>query len=133
MTAREGSLGRIVRALREGAEVPVFTDRTVSPAYAPDVVNAVRAALERRIEPGLYHCVNDGAASWDEIAREAAMLLGVEPRLRGITLDTVALKAPRPKYSVLSVQKLRQAGVVMPPWRSALAAWLGGAPVSAPA
>ncbi len=31
--------------------------------------------------PGLYHCVNSGQATWDEVAAETARLLGVAPRL----------------------------------------------------
>lgn len=125
LTAREGSLGSIVRKLRAGEEVTVFIDRTVSPSYAPDVARAVREMVDRRIPTGLYHCVNAGTASWDEIAREAAAALGVEPRLRAITLETVRLAAARPKFCALNPAKLASHGIVMRPWKAALADWLG--------
>lgn len=123
-TARDGSLGTIVRKLRAGEEVVVFTDRTVSPSYAPDISLAVRRLLEGGAAPGLYHCVNSGTAAWDEIAREAARILGVEPRLKSITLDTLTLPAPRPKYCALDPSKLETAGVPMRSWQEALRAWL---------
>ena len=68
--ARRGSLGTIVDRIRAGEEVPVFVDRTVSPGYTADIAWATRAALERGIPPGLYHCVNSGGASWARIADE---------------------------------------------------------------
>ena len=123
-TARDGSLGTIVRKLRAGEEVAVFTDRTVSPSYAPDIARATRSLVEQRSPYGLYHCVNAGQASWDQIAREAASLLGVEARLKPITLESMTLAAPRPKYCAMDPAKLAAAGAPMRSWQDALRAWL---------
>ena len=81
---------------------------------------ATRRLLEVDAEPGLYHCVNAGACSWDEFAREAARLLGCDARLKPITLDSVSLRAPRPRYSALATPKLENLGIEMPPWQDAL-------------
>ena len=123
-TARDGSLGTIVRKLKAGEEVAVFTDRTASPSYAPDIASAVRALLEGAAPGGLYHCVNAGHATWDAIAREAAAILGVEARLKPLTLDGLALAAPRPTYCAMNPAKLAAAGAPMRPWQDALRAWL---------
>ncbi len=117
---RRGSLDTILDRLRAGDEVPVFADRTVSPSHVDDVVAATRALVSRGAPAGLYHCVNTGQATWDEVAVEAARLLGVEPRLRRISLDSVSLKAPRPRFCALSNAKLVAAGVAMPTWQDAL-------------
>ena len=53
-----------------------------------------------------------------------ASLLGVEARLKLVMSDQVALKASRPVYSALSVDKLAAAGFHMPEWRDALRRWL---------
>lgn len=126
-TARDGSLGTIVRRLRAGDEVPVFVDRTVSPSYAPDVAAAVRALVEGAAPAGLYHCVSDGHATWEAVAREAATILGVQAKLEAVKLADVPLAAPRPAYCALDTAKLRSVGVVMRPWQDALRAWLKGA------
>lgn len=118
--ARVGSAGTLIATIEAGKEAPVFTDRVVSPSYAVDVATTTRRLLESGAEPGLYHCVNSEECRWDEFAREAARLLGREARLRSITLDTVALRAARPRYSVLSTAKLARAGIAMPSWRDAL-------------
>lgn len=118
--ARSGSLGTIVDRIRAGDEVPVFVDRTVSPACTDDVARATRMLLELNAPAGLYHCVNSGAATWTEIAAEAARLLDLPLRMKPITLETAALKAPRPRYCAMSNARLAAAGVVMPAWQDAL-------------
>jgi dTDP-4-dehydrorhamnose reductase len=117
---RTGSAGGIVARIEQGAEVAVFVDRTVTPAYVVDIATATRKMIELSVPTGLYHCVNSGHCSWWEFAEEAARLLGRPARLKPITLDGVQLRARRPKYSALSNAKLAAAGVDMPDWRDAL-------------
>jgi dTDP-4-dehydrorhamnose reductase len=124
--ARRGSLATIVDRIRAGLEVPVFVDRTVSPAYTADVARATRAAIERKAPAGVYHCVNEGAATWAHIAQETARLLECPLRMAPLTLERAALIAPRPRYCALSPAKLRSAGIAMPPWQDALARYLRG-------
>jgi dTDP-4-dehydrorhamnose reductase len=118
--SRQGSVAGIVSRIRAGESVPVFVDRTVSPSYTFDVARATRRLLERKADPGLYHCVNSGAATWVDIAREAARLLDRPMNIQAITLETVTFKAPRPKYCALDNGKLAAAGIEMPTWRDAL-------------
>lgn len=123
---RRGSLGTLVARIRAGEPVPAFVDRTVSPTYTTDAASAACALLARRAPPGLYHCVNSGAATWVEIATEAARLIDLPVRIAPITLDDVKLKAQRPRYCALSNAKLQAAGCVMPTWQDALRRHLGG-------
>jgi dTDP-4-dehydrorhamnose reductase len=122
--ARRGSLGTIIDRIGAGGEVPVFVDRTVSPSYTADVAMATRRIIELRPEPGLYHCVNSGAARWVDIAAEAARLLDRPLTVKPITLESVNLIAPRPRYCALSNRKLAAAGIVMPEWKDALRRFL---------
>jgi dTDP-4-dehydrorhamnose reductase len=121
---RRGSMDGIVNGLEEGREIPVFTDRVISPGYVVDIADATRHLIERDAVPGVYHCVNRGAVRWTDIAEELARLLGVTPKLRRVASDQVALKAMRPMYSALSTRKLAAAGFDMPDWRDALRRWL---------
>jgi dTDP-4-dehydrorhamnose reductase len=123
-TGRRSSLDAIVDGIERGSEVPVFTDRVVSPSYVHDVARAVRHLVESAAVPGLYHCVNSGQATWHDVAMEAARLLGARPRLRPITLDQTAMRAARPRYCALSNRKLEAAGFAMPAWNEALQRWL---------
>lgn len=121
---RRGTLDAIVAGLQGGREVRVFTDRVVSPSYVEDIAAATRHLVTRGASPGVYHCVNSGAATWHEVAQEVARLLGVKPRFRTIRMADAALKAARPRYCALDNTKLAAAGFPMPPWQDALRRWL---------
>jgi dTDP-4-dehydrorhamnose reductase len=122
-TGRRGSLETIVAGLEAGREVPVFTDRVVSPSYVVDVAAATRHLVDSAAAPGLYHCVNSGHATWYQVACEAARLLGVQPRLKAMTTAEAKFAAARPRFSVLSNRKLAGAGLTCP-WQDALQRWL---------
>ena len=115
------SLDRIADALLDGREVRAFTDRVVSPSYVDDVAAATLALVRAAAPHGLYHCVGSGHATWFEVTGELAARLGVEPAIRGITLDELDLRAARPRFCALSNRKLAAAGVEMPHWRDAVA------------
>ena len=123
--ARRGSLGTIVDRILSDAEVPVFIDRTVSPTYTADVAKATRAIVDRRLPADVYHTVNAGAASWLDVAEEAARCLGRPLRAKHLTLASANLVAPRPRYCALSPARLAAAGIVMPHWQEALRTYLG--------
>ena len=131
-TGRRGTIDTIVANLRSGREVRVFTDRVVSPSYTPDIAAATRHLIASDAAAGLYHCVNDGNATWEQVAVECARLLGVDPILQRTTTDKVALKAARPTYCALSPRKLAAAGFPMPAWQDALSRWLRAGEAPAP-
>ena len=71
-------------------------------------------ALVRTAAPhGLYHCVGSGHATWIEVTRALAERLGVQPAIRGITLDELNLRAPRPRF-LRAVERQARRGRV---WR----------------
>lgn len=117
----KGSAEGIVRAIRAGSPARVFEDRTVTPSYVLDVASATRRLLELKAPPGIYHCVNAGSCLWIDFAREVARQLGIEAHLEPIRVAGVSLKAERPQYCALSIQKLTGVGVDMPTWQDALA------------
>ena len=120
----KSSIDRIIEAIREGKETRIFSDRTVSPSYVSDVCVATLAVIELG-EPGLYHCVSTGYATWYEVAEEIARLTGRQrdARLIPVSVSDVQLRAPRPKFAALSNEKLRQL-VPMPTWQDALRRYL---------
>jgi dTDP-4-dehydrorhamnose reductase len=124
-TGRRGTFDGILTNLEQGREVRAFTDRIVSPGYVVDIAAATRHLAISGAAPGLYHCVNSGHATWYEVAREIAALIGSDrPTITPVTMDLLKLKAPRPRYCALSVAKLEAAGFRMPAWQDALRRWL---------
>jgi dTDP-4-dehydrorhamnose reductase len=121
---RRGTFDAIVNGLEQGVAVRVFTDRVVSPGYVADIAAATMHLLDNGSAPGLYHCVNSGSATWEQVARELARALGVQPILDPITMDQVRMKAPRPRFCALATDKIAAAGFPMPAWQDAISRWL---------
>jgi dTDP-4-dehydrorhamnose reductase len=120
----KGSAAGIMSTLVAGGSPKVFADRTISPTYVLDAARATRQLVEGSAAPGLYHCVNSGQCTWLEFAQELARQLGVEPRLTPVRMSDVQLRAKRPLYCALSNEKLRSAGIAMPPWQDAMQRFL---------
>jgi dTDP-4-dehydrorhamnose reductase len=118
---RRSSVDRIVDLVRQGEPAPVFVDRVVSPSFVADVADASAFILRTRPEPGIYHCVNSGHATWLAVAQEIVRRLeGTEDALKPISVNDVKLRAPRPQFAALSNAKLAQAGYKMPTWQNAI-------------
>ena len=110
----------------------MFADRTVSPTYILDAANATRHLIERAAPVGLYHCVNSGHGTWQDVALEIARQLGVEPRLVPVRMADASLRAQRPQYCALSNRKLLATGAEMPPWQDAIARYVRSVTQCAP-
>lgn len=121
---RRTSIDRIVDAIVAGEEARVFTDRVVTPSYAPDVTAVVDALLATEAPSGIYHCVNTGACTFLDVAEEAARRLGCVARLKPVSMEGLALRAQRPKYCALSNGRLVSAGIDLPTWQDALARYV---------
>ncbi len=121
---RRGTFDAIVNGFERGVAVRVFTDRVVSPGYVPDIAAATRHLLDAGAAPGLYHCVNSGSATWEQVAHELARMLGIQPILDPITMDQVQMKASRPRFCALATDKIAAAGFPMPAWQDAIGRWL---------
>ena len=63
-------------------------------------------------------------------AAEARRLVGGTSRIEPITLSSVSLRAPRPRYCALSNAKLAATGYPMPTWQNAMHRWLGPRPAA---
>lgn len=107
-------------ALRRGEPVVAPSDQWVSPTYVPDLVNA---SLDLLIdgECGLWHLANRGAVSWDEFARMAASLAGLDASMvQGEPTELMEQLARRPRFSALASER----GQPMPSLESGLARYL---------
>ena len=122
---RRSSVDRIVELVRSGQPAPVFADRVVSPSFVADVADASAFILRTQPQPGVYHCVNSGHATWFEVGQEIVKRLGVsETALRPISVNDVKLRAQRPQFAALDNAKLARAGYAMPSWQAALSRYL---------
>ncbi|MBK0348152.1 sugar nucleotide-binding protein [Aerococcaceae bacterium zg-ZJ1578] len=74
---------------------------------------------------GIYHLSNDNNCSWFEFAKEILKdnpTVTVEP----VTSQEYVQKAKRPSRSIMSLEKAKSTGFVIPTWQDALQCMLSG-------
>ena len=125
---RLGTEAKPAAALKGGPQgtgaLRVVADEVGSPTYAPDLAEAVAALIERRAY-GVYHLVNGGGASRYEFAQAILRLAGrahvpVEP----IALSEWPRDSTPPAQTRLHNAYAAALGIVLRPWREALAEYL---------
>lgn len=127
----------VVNVLRARGRMEVVADEVGSPTFAGDLVAALVALVAARLDPdrdpaataGVFHLVNAGRASRWELARAVAARAGLDPEavVPVSTAEFLAkypLPAPRPANSELLNRRAAVLGIVLRPWRDALAAYV---------
>lgn len=111
----------MLRLADEGAPVRVVDDQRGSPTTTRDLAAAVRRlAVGGRY--GTVHLVNEGTATWFDVAGAVFELAGREVDLTPQPSSAVDRPAPRPAWSVLDTTHARQTGAgPLPHWRDGLA------------
>lgn len=114
----------MLRIAGPGKPLRVVSDQRCTPSFTADIAEAI-AGLIRVNAFGIVHATNDGDCTWYEFASEIFRQSGLSPDLTAITSEQFNAPARRPKYSVLSTDRLVSLGLPRPrPWREALAAYL---------
>lgn len=115
---------KILRAAHEKPELKVVEDEVGSPTHTQDLAAATLELVQSQAF-GTYHAVNSGWCSRYEFAKAILHEAGLSTPLRPCSSREFPMKAPRPKYSVLSNAKLERATPhKMRSWRQALEAYL---------
>ena len=113
----------MLRLSAERSELSVVNDQIGTPTSALDLARVVFQMIESGLPdtPELFHVSNTGQCSWADFAREIFKQKGLSVTVNNTTTETFNAPAPRPKYSVLSAEKLLFTyGIAMRPWRDAL-------------
>jgi dTDP-4-dehydrorhamnose reductase len=113
------------RLLRQGSTYTAAADQEGSATYTLDAANKILEVIESRSH-GLFHLCNQGACTRLELARHAAVLAHLPTEnILGKSLAEMKRKAPRPKYSVMEMKALADAGISPPRhWKEALAEYV---------
>lgn len=119
----------MLRLGHERDELGVVYDQVGTPTYAADLAQAIYTIIEsEEWHPGVYHFTNEGVCSWYdftvEIHRQHNLLHAddhIDCRVRPILSSAYQYKTPRPHYSVLDKQKIKDTyGVDIPYWTDGL-------------
>lgn len=104
----------------------IASDQIVSPTYTEDLSKAVLQLIGReKIEPGIYHLVNEGECSWYEFTKAIFEIMGLHVDVKSVDRKGLSSDMRRPLYSVLANTKARTIGVILPHWYNALVRYLG--------
>ena len=114
----------MLRVGREKGALKVVEDQVMSPTSTAFVARAILGFLERGGRPGVYHCVNSGAATWADFARAIVAEAHVAAEVQGCPTSDWPMVARRPGYSALDNTKLAAVIGPIPGWRDALAGYL---------
>jgi dTDP-4-dehydrorhamnose reductase len=117
-------IDRIIANARNGEELKVVSDQTVSPSYAGHLAEGLLRLLQADAPYGVYHMVNEGAVTWHEFASEALRAAGIAHPIEAVSHTSWQSKVRRPAYSALSNAKLRALGITMPDWRAGIRDYL---------
>lgn len=121
-------VARIPEILRARGEIAAIEDQRGSPTAVSELAPLL-CALARRASGGIYHAAGRGAASYFEIAREAARALGLpDACVRPLRASEVPRPAPRPRATPLISVRLEAEGFPpLRPWAESYRAFLRGA------
>lgn len=114
----------MIRLAKEKKDIKVVNDQISIPTYTIDLAKQIFTILSHT-DFGMYHAAAEGQCSHYEFAKEIFRLTKLSANLNPITSEKFGSVAKRPKYSVLSTEKLKKLGLYnMPDWHEGLKDYL---------
>ena len=120
----------MLKLFKEKEEIRVVSDQWGSPTYTVDLAEVIVEIINNDSDKfGIYHFTNEGVTNWYEFAREIyrkSKKLGIidsnkEVGIRGIETKEYPTPAQRPKWSLLSKEKIkRELSLDIRNWEDAL-------------
>ena len=112
----------MIRLGQERPELGVIFDQIGTPTYARDLAQAIFAAINNGVVPGIYHFSNEGVISWYDFTKAIHRIAGIaDCRVRPLHTAEYPTPANRPHYSVLDKTKIKQTyGIEIPYWEESL-------------
>lgn len=110
---------RVFDNLNIGKEVRAVSDRNGSPTYIPDLLETVKKLIDKD-SVGIFNIVNDGAASYFDIATEIKKLEKFKSKV--ISVKAKDLESPLLKRG--KMEALKSSKIKLRSWKSALKEYL---------
>jgi len=123
---RRTTIDWIERQARAGQRVTAFSDRTVSPSYVPDVVEATLDLLAGPAPFGLYNCGSSDWCTWADVAERVLQARGRPDLLDRVPFAAAAGRAARPRHCAMSSGRLCRHAAHPRTWAAALDDYLSG-------
>lgn len=105
----------MINLMNSKESIKVVNDQFGSPTYTGDVAEVVLGFIQKNnFDYGLYHYTNKGNISWYDFANSIYKIgkeynvINNDCKVNPCATEEYPTKAKRPKYSVLSVEKIRK-------------------------
>ena len=105
----------MINLMNSKESIKVVNDQFGSPTYTGDVAETISDfILKNNLDYGLYHYTNEGNISWYDFANSIYKIgkeyniINNNCKINSCTTEEYPTKAKRPKYSVLSVEKIKK-------------------------
>ncbi len=114
---------RIEQAMKKET-IYMVEDQVLCPTYTKNLAENIELLVGTK-KYGLYHMVSRGNCSWYEFTKEILRLTKLKTKLTAVKTDDSKAGVVRPRYSVLSISKLRLLGLSgMNHWKKNLKLYL---------
>lgn len=112
----------MLRLGKERTTLSVVADQIGTPTYAKDLAEVLlKLITEDKRCYGVYHYSNKGEISWYDFAKEIFTISETSVILNMITTADYPTAATRPKYSVLSKERIvKELDINLPNWEQSL-------------
>jgi dTDP-4-dehydrorhamnose reductase len=107
----------MIRAWEAGKSLRVVSDQVGNPTYTADLARVLVDLVDKNAFPGIYHTAGPDSMSWHEFAtvtlEEWAKIVGkpAPDPIAAIKTEDWPTPTKRPKYSVLSFEKVAALGI----------------------
>lgn len=112
----------MLRLGKEKESLGVVFDQIGTPTNAHDLALAILTAIDKGIQPGIYHFTNEGVTSWYDFALAIHRMAGITTcNVKPLHTEEYPTPAQRPHYSVLDKSKIKKVyGIAIPHWEESL-------------
>ena len=112
----------MLRLGKERETLGVIFDQIGTPTYARDLAQAIYAAIEKGIVPGIYHFSNEGVCSWYDFTKAIHRIAGITTcKVLPLHTQDYPTAAARPNYSVLDKTNIKETyKLEIPHWEESL-------------
>ena len=113
----------MIRLGKEKEQLGVIFDQIGTPTYARDLAVVIMTAINKGIQPDVYHFSNEGVISWYDFTKAIHRIAGIDTcHVKPLHTTEYPTPASRPAYSVLDKTKLKNVyGIEIPYWEESLA------------
>lgn len=105
----------VLRKCAEGAPMEIVADQFATPTFGTALAARSLDILETGVPFGLYHIAGGEVISWYEFACRIADASRCPADIEAARRETYVVRAPRPRYSALSNNRIERAGIARMP------------------